>query len=116
MYKPGSYQYRTIIKTESGLHRTDNEMTNRIVRAVLHRTDNEMTNSIVRAVLHRSDNEMTNSIVRAVLHRTDNEMTNSIVRSVLKSNVKIVETCKIDNIYTHINDRSLFLLKLKLQY
>ena len=39
------------------------------------------------------------------LHITNNEMKNSIVRAVLKSNGKIVETCKIDNIYTHINDR-----------
>jgi len=62
MNKAGSCQYRTIIKAESGLH------------------------------------------------RTDNEMKNSIVRAVLKSNGKIVETCKIDNIYTHINDRSLSLL------
>ena len=100
MNKPESCQYRTIIKTESGLQRTDNKMTNVIVRAVLHRTDNEMTNNIVREVIHRTDNEMKNGIVRAVL----------------KSNVKIVESCKIDNIYTHINDRSLFLLKLKLQY
>jgi hypothetical protein len=61
MNKPEPCQYRTIIKTESGLH------------------------------------------------RTYNKMKNSIARAVLKSNGKIVETCKIDNIYTHINDRSLFL-------
>ena len=57
MNKPEPCQYRTIIKTEYGLH------------------------------------------------RTDNEMKNSIVRAVPKSNGEIVETCKIDNIYTHINDR-----------
>ena len=34
------------------------------------------------------------------LHRTDNEMKNCIVRAVLTSNGKIVESCKIDNIYT----------------
>jgi hypothetical protein len=44
------------------------------------------------------------------LHRTGNEMKNSIVRAVPKSNGEIVETCKIDNIYTHINNRSLSLL------
>jgi hypothetical protein len=37
------------------------------------------------------------------LHRTDNEMKNSIVRAVLKYNEKIVETCKIDNIYAQTN-------------
>ena len=62
MNKPEPCQYRTIIKTESGLH------------------------------------------------RTDNEVKNSIVGAVLTSNRKIVETCKIDNIYTHINNRSLSLL------
>jgi len=35
MNKPESCQYRAIIKTESGLHRTDNKMKNSIVRAVL---------------------------------------------------------------------------------
>jgi len=34
MNKPEPCQYRTIIKIESGLHRTDNEMKNSIVRAV----------------------------------------------------------------------------------
>jgi hypothetical protein len=57
MNKPEPCQYRTIIKTEYGLHRTGNEMKNGIVRAVP------------------------------------------------KSNGEIVETCKIDNIYTHIYDR-----------
>ena len=39
------------------------------------------------------------------LHRIDNKMKKSIVRAVPKYNGKIVETCIIDNIYTHINDR-----------
>jgi hypothetical protein len=39
------------------------------------------------------------------LQRTGNEMKNSIVRAVPKSNGEIVETYKIDNIYTHIYDR-----------
>ena len=34
MNKPEPCQYRTIIKTEYGLHRTGNEMKNSIVRAV----------------------------------------------------------------------------------
>ena len=56
MNKPEPCQYRTIIKTESGLH------------------------------------------------RIDNKMKKSIVRTVPKYNGEIIETCKIDNIYTHIND------------
>ena len=34
MNKPEPCQYRTISKTEYGLHRTGNEMKNNIVRAV----------------------------------------------------------------------------------